>query len=576
MNNHNENHIISLQKFKSKQLFSIFWLRFFVRTLICTLSAYQLKAEERPLTYVMPKTSKPISSGAKNRQELINNLTLKYRIVKLWPFDDSKSLTDEFLQGPYQMPTKRFNISENYSCRQKTFVRFHEGSSLVYDETENLSEFFDKNKPSSAGIESYFFSKVRVKANEYFPNYVSKSDPDLTFNANPQLLKEHSKKINYSSSLVKTTFIGDNNAKISETNYTVGGWFKAEKSSSSGNVSLLRKKYLNSNGTFPKVEWEIFLLGDRLLFHNYKDYFQSMPLKYLTGEQAATFRQQNNQFYGTYEYYEDVIANLVRIQSLEKRSVITPSPKVIVNDSAPPIIPSQKRLISKPIHNPHPLPLPQPNIPTVPSVNIPPSSIPPVATLPIPITVIPKPMLPPTPIYVSPGFNGKLYTTDLQVFYPHLGYCLNCFPNRPGEQDFWQYISISVHLDDPLGPYVDIYVVRDPNPELTKAPIDFKNNGTHYRMPIPDINVSSLPQLNPFQHGIEVERDCYKNNFDAFNKGSCLKSVLEFGSLDPNRPFKGSMRGVYISKKALNENEVMDLAYEYYPDDKELCTYEKK
>ncbi|MCB0369516.1 MAG: hypothetical protein KDD45_08715, partial [Bdellovibrionales bacterium] len=204
-----------------------------------------------------------------------------------------------------------------------------------------------------------------------------------------------------------------------------------------------------------------------------------------------------------------------------------------------------------------------------------------------PIPIIPPPLMPPTtppsvipqptppPVVVMPP-TGKEYTSgiDLKNFWwgSILGECFSCL-EKGQHTDIWNYISYSVHLNDPLGPYVDFWIIMDPNPGYFKSQASFYSHAKHLRWEL-NRQILSQPVLNPFQNGIDIERDCSKTSSEDFKKGSCVKSILEIGSVDNASGYSGYMRGIYIAKKALREKEILELAAEYYPDDSTYyCTY---
>lgn len=481
---------------------------------------------------------KPLSQGSLP----LKQMTSKYGLVRLWPMNKDTTLAEDMILGSSLINTS-FRVKPLY-CGENTFAKFENKSMIKSDESAYLLSYFEENKPSQLDTDLYKIKKGVSKISEWFPNYVPQVSSDQKNNVNPQLIEKYKDKILYSSSLVSIDK-KENTYILKDTDYTVGGWFKPQKFEnsdfSSQRMTLLSKKYTNLEGTKTVKEWEIFTSGNVIYFHNYRDNSQPVAIKYLNTEQADIFRAKNQSYYGIYDYYDDVLERLTQIPEIEKSFL-------------PPQLPKEKSAINKPI----------PIIPPAPPVTPPHGPI-----------VIPQPL--PPAVIVIPA-TGKEYTSsiDLKSFWwaTTLGNCYNCL-EADKHSDIWHYISFSVHLNDPLGPYVDFWIIMDPNPAYFKSSATFLRHAKHLRWEL-NRQILSQPVLNPFKNGIDIERDCSKTSPESFKKGSCLKSVLEIGSIEPGEAYSGFMRGVYISKKALREKEVLDLAAEYYPNDStQFCTYKK-
>jgi hypothetical protein len=170
-----------------------------------------------------------------------------------------------------------------------------------------------------------------------------------------------------------------------------------------------------------------------------------------------------------------------------------------------------------------------------------------------------------------PPAGDKVHTLDFDMkrfwWASSLGSCYGC-ETGGAHRDAWYYISLSVHLNDPLGPYADLTIIMDPNEKI------FGKGATINR------NVKSARwELNRFEHSREVLNPLVNNakyEKTCAGKTTCLKSILEIGSIDQNNGYSGYMRGVYLSKRALKQQEVLDMAAQFYPDDSEQCTYKQK
>jgi hypothetical protein len=463
----------------------------------------------------------------------------KYRLVRLWPFNNAKNLQDDLILGKSLFNTN-FRVKPLY-CGDDVYAKFENKAMIKSDETFFVLDYLTENKPSQLDTDLYKAKKGLSKLSEWFPNYLPSISAEEKNLVDTKLIEKYKSKLQYSSSMIEVES-KNQKARLKDTDYTVGGWFKPQRFSNgdfaTSRMTLLSKKFTNLDGTKVIKEWEIFTSGNVIYFHNYRDNSQPVAIKYLNTEQADIFRSKNQNFYGIYDYYDDVVERLTSAQQIDRSYL-------------PPILPKEKSAVNKPI-------------PIVPPPLLPPATPPSLIPIPVPPAVI---VIPPT---------GKEYTSsiDLKTFWwaTILGQCYGCM--QPDvHSDIWHYISFSVHLNDPLGPYVDFWIIMDPNPAYFKSSATFLRHAKHLRWEL-NRQILSQPVLNPFQNGIEIERDCSKTSPDAFKKGSCLNSVLEIGSIEPSQAYSGYMRGIYIAKKALKEKEVLELAAEYYPNDsKQFCTY---
>lgn len=482
---------------------------------------------------------KPLSASKASKEEIIQ----KYGLVRLWPLNSDTAIADDRILGRSLMNTS-FRVKPLY-CGNNTYAMFDSKSMIKSDESLLFQEYFDENKPSSLGTDVFKVKKALSKASEWFPNYIPPISSDQKYGVKESLLEKHKDKINFSSSMV-TVDKKDNHYYLKDSDYTIGGWFKPQRFTESNfgqdRMTLFTKKMTNLNGTAAITEWEVFIVGNVIHFNNYRDNSQPVAIKYLTTEEAELFRIKNQYYYGIYDYYDDVV---------EASQNVAPS---IDRYLLPPILPKEKNTIRKPIPITHTTPV----------------TPPPGARGPI---TIPKASAPPY-LVIPPTGKEHISDVDLKTFWhaTTLGNCYSCQVEGQ-KSDIWHYISFSVHLNDPLGPYVDFWIIMDPNPGYFKSTATFLSHAKHLRWEI-DKQILSQPALNPFKNGILVERECSKTSPEDFKKGSCLKSVLEVGSIDQKTAYSGYMRGVYLSKKALREKEILDLAAQFYPDDSTgFCTY---
>lgn len=473
----------------------------------------------------------------------------KLKLVRLWSFDN-KNLSDDQVMGSRLVNANVGNAVRPLYCpaNNKVYAQFYGRGKIVSDETYFMSDLLQEVAPSSLDNKLYFSKKVYQKASELFSDTLPKLSPDVPERQNSKLtsavVQKYQSHIKYSSSLVDVKE-DQGEFKVFSGDYTFGGWFKPTaliKGQESGSMTLAVKYYADSVGDNKIKEWEIFTSGNVIYFHNYRDGNGPVALKYLSEDEAQNFRAKNSDLFGFFDYRDDVIN--------ARRYSYSP---MIDRYLEPPILPSQKSDVNKPV----PFPLPPPPPP--------------------PARDVPTPQLPGV-IVGGIGTTAKEYTSniDLKVFWwaNTLGTCYDCaIPNRFAPEkhtEAWHYISFSVHLNDALGPYVDFWIVRDPNPALFGSSADYLRASKHMRWEL-NRKTLSFSNYNPIQFSHEVERRC-----KGTGGNSCVKSILEIGANSENRSYSGFMRGVYLSKKAFNEKEALDLAKRFYPDDSEgFCTYKK-
>lgn len=482
---------------------------------------------------------KPLSQSKASKEDILK----KYGLVRLWPLNSESYLADDRILGS-SLVNKSFRVEPFYSSGN-IYAKFDSKSMISSDESLFFQDYFSENKPSSLDTDVFKIKKGLSKASEWFPNYIPSISPEQKNGLKQSLLEKYKDKIQYSSSMISVEKKNDK-YYLKNTDYTIGGWIKPQRFTKSDfrqeKMILFSKKFTNLNGFNVIKEWEISMAGNVIFFHNFHDNSQPVAIKYLNTEQTELFRIQNKNFYGMYDYYDDVVERTQNTLFIDKYIL-------------PPILPNTKNVVRKPIAIIPPIPVTPP-----PGIARP--------------MVIPQPVPPP---YIVIPPTGKDYTSnvDLKTFWHAtvLGSCYSCQVEGQ-HSDVWHYISFSVHLNDPLGPYVDFWIIMDPNPRYFKGTATYANHAKHLRWEL-DKQILSQPVLNPFMNGIEIDRECSKTSPEEFQKGTCLKSVFEIGSLDQENGFSGFMRGIYLSKKALREKEVLDLAAQFYPNDSiHLRTYE--
>ncbi|MEN0059569.1 MAG: hypothetical protein AAGB31_12090 [Bdellovibrio sp.] len=494
-------------------------------------------SQAEPLTSLQEDMA-PGSVAAAKTADLIK----QYKLVRLWSLDSATqnytmAINDQVL-GPQLINTNVGNSVQALYCpaNGKTYAKFNTRGKIVSDESYFLSSLLDTISTPSQDADAD-----------------KKINPRLT----SEVIKKYRSQIQYSSSLVGVNE-NQGSSQVFSSDYTIGGWFKPsvlDANDSSGKMTLFTKYYSQVNGDLARKEWEIFISGNTIFFHNYRDGRNPVALKYLSADEAQEFRAQNSDLFGIADYRDDV---------LERQQHQRVTPLIARNYYAePPQLPAQKSDVNKPVPvpaDPIPVPLPPP---------------PPPVTRPVPVPYPPGTIIGGVPEVIK-SYTGNY---NLKYFWhaTTLGSCYNCLPAERyyshhavanKHMDVWHYISFSVHLNDPIGPYIDFWIVRDPNPALFGKRADYAQHTKHLRREL-DRRQSSFPILNPIQFSHRIEKKC------AGSQGSCVKSVLEIGSNEDKRSYSGFMRGIYIAKKAFNETEALEMARAFYPDDNGLCTYQK-
>lgn len=498
---------------------------------------------------------KRLISPEANKSKLVQ----QYSLNRLWAFDDAKDLQDDSVMGNGRDGKGSLLINKGYnlnsiSCQGRDYAYFKKGM-VESDETMVIENLLKAVKPTDLEDGLATTKKIWDHLKNEYPNFIPSSS---SFDPNSRLSKKIAEAISkeqYRQDIQKSSSLVEikndkrtGQAIVNSTDYTVGGWFKPSKNSKDTNntMTLMTKKFMSQQGQMVTEEWKIFITGNAIYFHNFRDGAAKAYSKYLSATDAVSFRNKitNMPYYSESDYYEDVLAKPVAGQQNAATQPIALT-KIFLDD---PSLPQTK----KPIPGPGPIPVPPPPPITPPQPPIPPGPV-------------PTPPTPP-PIVIPPG-SGKEYTAnfDMKHFWwaSTVGSCYGC-EKAEQHRDAWYYVSLSVHLNDPLGPYVDITVILDPNERIFGTKATLANHLKTARWEL-DRNMLSRPALTPFEKSAPIEKGCKSD--------TCTRSVLEIGSIDQNVGYSGFMRGVYIAKKALRANEVLDMASQFYPNDAEQCTY---
>lgn len=522
-------------------------------------------------------------------------------------------------------------------CGETGFYSFSKNSSLISDESSLIEPLMTQIKPGRVDRTKQVFKKQMRKqegrlakvfsSNEESEYYTDISDDDLN-----EILQSDARYrdiVFNSSSLVKPMQRVYNvpDYLIRPTNFTVGGWFRADLQETA-HQSVMTKYYSGSSGQMHAKEWELFIHGNSLYFHSYRFGTFSVPRKYLSAEEAENFRYENQKYYKADEYYGDAYARLVQekyqrdnrslILDHQIRSYKTQKHSESLGYYEEPQLPPQKGDVTKPpvpgrppSHRPTPLP-PMPPLEPPEGYRPPPSEG---------GIYIPEPPLVYGVIAASIS-GGKEHTLGFDVkalFHGYsLGSCVGCYhferngnrgglrnrshkrnesavyPGYPGERNQnsnngaylrdevyapqepsrgelysqWHYLAISVHQDDRLGPYVDLWYIADPqtykNAKERGEPVDLQKSIRNVRMKKNVEEFSFLP-LNPFQFSYDIEAGCMGQST------SCVSSKFILGSAHGSRGFSGLMKGIFISKKALRQEEAAEVAQKTYPNASGRC-----
>lgn len=516
-------------------------------------------AQQTDLQRILTPTGTPTSE-----------LVKKHGLIRLWPLTSISSTTGTLdIQDSVNRSqssaggSKIFSRSTGVStkkCGTRNYARFTNGA-IYSEETSILNDILTDADYNAAQRADDYLRKKIVFAESKLGRSQS-GDPYSLLHSNHTIKKitqlENQNAVYNTTSLVRVERDSKQRLAITSSNYTIGGWFKPDLKNQKS-TSLFKKYFFNSKTGARKIEWEIFASGNIIYFHNYHDVEVPAEGKYLTNEEARRFRGKNAHFFGENDYYDDIVEKQ-KLQNLHKT---TPrgAPKKLV-----------KIFIDLPIAHKGAKPVPAP--PEQPPIPFPPVSVNPDTGIPVPDWQIPVPPQPINPIiygYLSSS-KDHLLGFDLKNFWwgsvTSLGGCYSCLKQGQSD-DVWHHFSISVHLNDPLGPYVDLYMIRDPNETRFGKQATLSSHFRYGRVELTrpeDREMASRPLFNPVTHGFATEAGC---------TGSvpCTRSELEIGGVDNSRPYSGFMRGVFISKQALPQPNIFEMAAEFNPQDDALCTY---
>ncbi len=497
-------------------------------------------------------------------------LIKKHGLVRLWPLNsintqDSNlniedSVTSRFLgPGNHKVKSRAVGVSAKM-CANQVYAKFNMGA-IVSDETEVIDDLLTGGAYNWYQTFDDYMRKKAVAGSTRLGVGSSELNPFTQLHSN-RLVDEIKKPEVQQAVYYTTSLVSINKDKkydrlqVDSSNYSIGGWFKPNAQTKG--VSLFKKYFTNSDTGKQIVEWEIFYSGNLIYFHHYRDVEVSAESKFLTSEEARVFRARNAHFYDANDYYSQVAEKKEIQDSFSASQAIGALPKKLI-----------KIFVDMPINHKNAKPIPEP--PEQPPIN-PPVVINPIPIIPLPPGEIPMAPFPAKPFMLGYASSGKDHTLsfDIKAFWwgsaTTIGACYGCIAAGI-DHDVWHFFAVSVHLDDRLGPYIDLYIIRDPNEKRfgTAATLS-----SHFRTQRIELNRDdfSRPLRNPITHSFMTEKDCRGSHY-------CTRSELEMGSLDNNRPYSGYMRGLFISKKALNQNSLLELAAEFNPMDTNLCTYNK-
>lgn len=486
------------------------------------------------------------------------SLAKKYDLTRLWTFENSKNFQDDIVMGDgSEQGSKLINRETNLSavsCENRSYAYFNKGM-INSDETLVIEDILKDVKLTTLEDTLVTAKKGWDFVHRNFPNVTPSSEKfNPNFDAKIKAsvaIPSRRKEILQSTSLLEVKQRNHGSLyEINSSDYTIGGWFKPTKSKNSNQqMTLLTKRFAKAHDFSSSLEWKLFFSGNILYFQSFHDPETEATSHYLTVEQAMQFRNQpkNIPYYSVSDYYADVLEKPVfgKIKS---------APPIALSRiflDTPAELPSSK----KPISSPGTSPITPPSSPTVPE---------------IPPGPVPFPPTPYPPIVVPPDHNGKQHIADFDMknfwWASTLGSCYGCEKDDQ-HRDAWYYLSISVHLNDPLGPYLDLTMILDPNEKIFGTKATMASNVKTARWELNRSQSSYIPS-NPILNSAKIEKGC--------TKSTCVESTLEVGNIEQNEGYTGFMRGVYITKKALKSNDVLDLAAQFYPNDSEQCTYLQK
>jgi hypothetical protein len=531
-------------------------------TLSCTLvvvlvhfvSLVSLSAHAAPTDLQILMTPKNMSQA---------DLIQRNHLIRLWPLDSINKSTnrldieDSVFGIKNQKTLSRSAGVKSLTCQQKSYAYFDHGA-IISNESFLIQDLIKNSKQNFLQRSDNYLRRKIVFIN-------TKTDMDQMLEPYAQLhsnqlikdisVPENQKAIENSTSLVHVSKDRKDRWAVESSNYTIGGWFKPSSNRDKG-VSLFTKYFKNIKSENSVKEWEIFYSGNTIYFHVYHDYQIGAESKYLGAFEAREFREQNRLFYEPTEFYNDLVEK--QASQTQTQAPASGQPRQLV-----------KIFVDIPIAHKNAKPIPEPVVdqpPANPIVIINPP------TPPIPPGVIPFPPRVTEPIRIGYGATGKEYTLgfDFKNFWwgvnSFLGGCYGCIQGGV-DHDVWHFFAVSVKLDDPLGPYVDLTIIRDANERKFGAKATLSSNFRTARFEL-NRQLSSRPINSVITHSFLTENQCGSDE-------NCTVSELEIGSTDNNRPYSGFMRGVFISKKALNQTSLIEMAAEFNPQDTNLCTYLK-
>lgn len=479
----------------------------------------------------------------------------RYKMVRLWPFDSDQDIAREVMTNN-ALEISNFDVAPRY-CGSKTYAHFQNAAMIEANETKMLTEPLKELKMTSNERSMHDLYKVWKKGSELFPNFVpdapAQLDKPRSATEDSKIFSAYKEEINTSSSLVEVVQ-NDDLSYLNSSDYTIGGWFKPDTSNNSNSMTLLAKFFRNEDQTESAPEWRVFFVGNIVYFQSFKDGFLNTSSRYLNEQEAFKFRKEHSDYYQKTDYMVDAVERLAEAQYRYKKSIAGSRPS-IPTYLAPPIVPDEKGDVHKPV--PVPIPLPPPVVVAPPGTQPPPGPV-------------PYPKFPSGIAISGQGQVIKDHTLDidLKAFWwsTSLGVCYGCI-KKDVHSDVWHYIAASVHLNDPLGPYLDFWIIQDPNGRIFGPKATVQNNIRHLRLEL-SRNNHSFPTMNPFMNSGNIQKNCGDKD--------CIQSILQIGSINKNSPYSGYMRGVYLAKKALRESDVLDMAAQYYPDDSKVgCTYSR-
>lgn len=518
-----------------------------------------------------------------------HQLAEKNNLIRLWPLSSVSSSNGKLdiqdtVSGRQvaRGGSNLFTTSENVTavkCGIRNFAQFKQGS-ITVDETELMGNII---KDSRQGIGESMILEINRKKVFAELKAPEKLGIKMPHNIEPYDFRHTNRVVKMISDIQNQAAIGQSTSmaqviknqqgkwQIDNPDFTIGGWFKPEYPQKK-QMTLFRKYFENADARVRVPEWELFLDGDTIRLENNKDYEAPTREKFLTETEAKRFRGVNAHFYGKDDFYEDIVLK-------QKLQAMNNQRPVAVKGAQPSMAgqPLLKILVDTPIAHLSTKPVKPPSggdippvVPVFPSPNqpLPPVVINPMPGIPVPEGEVPRPPPPMNPFIFGYEVRATGKDHPIVVTMP-LGGCYGCV--KPGQHsEVWHYMAISVHNNDPLGAYFDIYIIRDPNESQFGNKATLASHFIHRRIEIPNENgMTSRIVQNPVTNGYFTEAKCPNGN-------ACTTSKLEIGNSQvKDRNYTGYMRGVYFAKKALNEGSIVEMASEFSPMDDNFCTQAK-